>query len=774
MAAGFRAPVHSHHRVFSTVRSFTVSGPLAALLAVLPFVVSAESGDAGQAAPVVAPGEAGASASVTELPAVVVTSSGLEDTAPGGRSLDREELATPAAAAGDSARLLRDIPGVNLHGAGGVSSLPVINGLADDRVRVQVDGMDPVAACPNHMNSPLSYINPSRVSSVTVYAGITPVSAGGDSIGGTIQVESAPPQFAAPGDGVLTEGQAGSYYRSNGDAYGYNLGATLAGRNVSLSYDQSFAQADNYRAGGDFKPAGYGGIIMGEWLDGDVVGSSAYDRVENRDLGVALRSDNHLMQLNVGEQKVGFEGFPNQRMDMTYNRNRLVNLRYTGQYAWGELKARVFDQDTRHRMDMGPDRFSYGTGMPMDTQATTRGVSVTGDIEIGDADILRMGAEYQGYELDDWWPPVGDVGMMAPEPFININDGTRDRLGVFGEWQAQWAPEWLTLIGVRNETVVTDAGDVHGYNDWPLWADDAAAFNARGHRRTDHNWDMAALARYTPGATQTYEIGFARKNRSPNLYERYTWTTQPMASLMNNFVGDGNSYVGDIDLRPETAYTVGVSGDWRDARHDRWGVKLSGYFTYVNDYIDARRCDAVQCGGTANETATTGFVNLQYVNQNARLYGADLSASLVLADVSGVGRFTARGAVNYVRGENRTTGDNLYNIMPLNGRLALVHDLGGWSSTAEVLLVTSKTHVSQVRNEVPTSDYGLLNLRTGYAWKHASVDFSVENVLDRLYSQPLGGAYLGQGASMAINSIPWGVTVPGPGRSFNASLSLRF
>ncbi|MGC2049572.1 MAG: TonB-dependent receptor plug domain-containing protein [Gallionella sp.] len=95
-------------------------------------------------------------------------------------------MASQRAASSDSARLLQDIPGVSLYGAGGVSSLPAIHGLADDRIRIQVDGMDLVAACPNHMNSALFYIDPTKVGSATVFAGITPVSAGGDSIGGTI------------------------------------------------------------------------------------------------------------------------------------------------------------------------------------------------------------------------------------------------------------------------------------------------------------------------------------------------------------------------------------------------------------------------------------------------------------------------------------------------------------------------------------------------------------------------------------------------------------
>jgi iron complex outermembrane receptor protein len=77
---------------------------------------------------------------------------------------------------------------------------------------------------------------------------------------------------------------------------------------------------------------------------------------------------------------------------------------------------------------------------------------------------------------------------------------------------------------------------------------------------------------------QLFEAGFARKSRSPNLYQRYLWSTQPMAMLMNNFVGDGNGYVGNLDLKPEVAHTVSASGDWHDAEQKDWrcqGHRLS-------------------------------------------------------------------------------------------------------------------------------------------------------------------------------------------------------
>lgn len=706
-----------------------------------------------------------------------ITVSATQEEASTGSSLGASGIAETAlapqrSATSDTARLLQDVPGVSLYGAGGISSMPAIHGLADDRIRVQVDGMDLMASCPNHMNSSLSYIDPTKVAKVTVFSGITPVSVGGDSIGGSIQVTSAPPEFAAPDETVLAKGQVGSFYRGNGNAYGYNFGATLAGEWVNVTYSESSSQADNYTAGRRFKPTARG-RENGPLIPGDVVGSSSYDGSTNRDLGIAFRHAGHLLQLNVSRQKVDFEGFPNQRMDMTDNDNRLFNVRYNGTYQWGDLEAHLYRQETRHRMDMGPDRYSYGTGMPMLTKGKTTGMQAQGNIILSERDILRLGAEYQYYSLFDWWPPVG--GSMGPNTFWNVDYGQREKIDAFAEWEASWNPQWTSLLGMRSDTVRTGAGPVQGYDNGlaGLWGDDAAVFNALHRDRTDYNWDLSALARYTPDATRTYEAGYARKSRSPNLYQRYAWATNAMAALMNNFVGDGNGYVGNVGLKPEVANTVSVTGDWHDAGTKQWGVKATAYYTYIQDYIDAKRCDFGQCSAE-NVSATNSFVILQYVNQDAQLYGLDLSGHRVLAETDGFGSFTATGLMNYVRGENRTTGDDLYNIMPLNGKLALENRWGALTTTAEIQLVAAKTHLSRVRNEIQTDGYSLLNLRSSYEWKHARLDFGIENLFDRFYSLPLGGAYVGQGASMTSSGIPWGIPVPGRGRSINISLNMHF
>jgi iron complex outermembrane receptor protein len=166
------------------------------------------------------------------------------------------------------------------------------------------------------------------------------------------------------------------------------------------------------------------------------------------------------------------------------------------------------------------------------------------------------------------------------------------------------------------------------------------------------------------------------------------------------------------------------------------------------------------------------------VNQSAHLYGADVSGRWLLASMENFGAFKVSGVMSYVDGRNETTHDNLYNIMPLNAKFSLEQKLGGWTNVAEVKLVSEKDDVQAVRKELRTPGYGLLNLYSSYEWKQVRFDVGVENVFDKLYYHPLGGAYVGQGATMSSGTTAgtpqYGTSVPGMGRSINLGLTLKF
>lgn len=697
----------------------------------------------------------------------------LEDPTPNFTEITQESIAGQRATTSDTARLLQDVPGVSIYGAGGISSLPAIHGMADDRVRVLVDGMGVMPSCPNHMNSPLSTIDPTDVSGIKIISGITPVSLGGDSIGGTVMVDSTEPEFATHEIGTLVKGQVGAFYRSNGRGVGGNLSATYANEWINLTYNGSTAQSRNTKAGEDFKPAGLAAADRG-WLAGNEIGSSAF-KARNNELGLAMRHDHHLVEFKASVQDIPYELFPNQRMDLVGNNNKQANLHYKGRFDWGDINARVFEQITHHQMQFGDDKqLHYGTalGMPMNSEGKTKGASVQAEIVASNRDTIKLGGELINYHLDDVWPAsMATMGGMGPDNFINLNNAHRNRFGLFAEWDANWNANWFSQLGLRSERVSMNTGNVMGYNNMPMYGIDADAFNTQNHQRTDNNVDFTALVKYTPSDNQSIEFGYAQKTRSPNLYERYTWSAMMMTSAMNNFVGDGNGYVGNLNLKPEVAHTVSATWDTHDVTNKAWQFKATPYYTHVTNYIDAQRCPVTFSSNCSaqNITTTTGFVNLQYVNQTAHLFGLDLSGNMVLSK-----NLNATGVLNYARGRNQTTGDSLYNIMPLNTKLALVHNEGSWTNTAEVQLVAAKTHVSAVRNENQTSGSGLFNIRTAYKWKNIRIDLGIENFFNRFYNLPLGGAYVGQGKTMSTKSTPWGVPVPGVGRSINTAVTVSF
>lgn len=683
------------------------------------------------------------------LPAFCIEAISQETVITGTSEKPEAPLASKRLKTSDTASLLKDEPGVTLATGGGVSSLPIIHGLGDDRLTIYVDGMCLTSACANHMNPPLSYIAPSNVSRIGVKTGVSPVSYGGDNVGGTIHVESDQPIFAQPGDGIKESGSVSTSYRSVNQSTGAAFSAAVANSSVSFGVTGSIDHADDYKDG-----------------HGNTVTSTYY---ESRNLGatLAFKGDDSLLSFKAGHQSISGQGFVNQWMDMVDNNASFINIAYKNSFGWGKLDAKAYWEKTYHKMDSGKDKLAIPavqTGMkdmPMETRGIDLGYSLKTDIPFAEKNILRLGNEFHRFTLNDSWPPVAGSMMMSPNTFININDGRRDRYGLFAEWEAKVSTEVTTVLGIRNELVQMDTGSVQGYNTGMMYAADANAFNVLDHARNDNNLDITALARFEPSSKASYEIGYARKTRSPNLYERYAWSKSFMCSGMINWFGDGNGYVGNLDLKPEVANTLSLTADWHDSEHTSWDLRVTPYYTYVNDYVDVNVLSLKATGNT-----------LQFANHDARLYGVDISGNVGIWETGSFGHGQIIGNIGYVHGRNLDTGNSLYHMMPLNGSLTLEQKLAGWTNAVELQLVDGKTEVDPLRKEPTTFGYALLNLRTAYQWKNLRLDFGITNLFDKFYYLPLGGINYDQ--NLARKRLLPFESVAGQGRSFNVGLTQSF
>lgn len=655
-------------------------------------------------------------------------------------TLDFNSLENAQARSSDTASLFKDVPGVDLNTGGGVSSLPSIHGMADDRVKISVNGMNITSACSNHMNPSLSYITPTNVGQALVMAGITPVSMGGDSTGGTIVVDSLTPDFATSADKPLFFANAGGFFRSANDNLGNNASVKYANQDYSFDANASWSKAINYRTGNN----------------GAAVVPSLF-LTSNLYLRAAKALDNGYVAADLSLQHIPYQGFPNQRMDVTENNAVLGGISFENQYDWGKLDGRVYHHQTWHTMDTLDERRT--APMPMKTNGSDLGYRLRAHIPLNEQHTLRVGSEFFRQTLDDWWPSTQDTG---PKDFLSINNGERNRLGTFVEWQADWNNQWTSQLGVRNDMVWMDTDPVHGYYpqsqdlNAQLWQDD---FNNANRSKTDTNFDVTGQTRYTANAWSEYELGIARKTRSPNLYERYSWYGH---NSMITWFGDGNAYAGNLDLKPEVAYNFSITGAWHDTEEKIWSMRISPYYTHIVDYIWGQT-ESIDMGGFRGMQ----FVNLPY----ADLYGVDSAMRYVFLPKSSSGKWAARGKLAYVRGigkdglkgrpcpydikaicgavgwpeDGMQAPDkvNLYHMMPLNGTITLENGLeGDWGSLQSEVsldLVKSKTSVATTYGEPETPGYALLNVLSRYQYKNLKLDIGVDNILDKRYYHPLGG-----------------------------------
>ncbi len=687
----------------------------------------------------------------TDLPPVqadvVAASEALPEPGAPTRVVAGEILSRRKAAGDDAVSMLVGEPGVAIQAGGGTTALPSVRGMTDDRMLVTVDGAETTAFCPNHMNPPGSYVLASSVETISLSPTLSPVSAGGDNIGGVIAITTRGPVFAAADEGLRTEGQASLNYRSSIEGGSASMRAAVAGERYSLGLETSWARGGNYRSG-------YGRDVL----------STEYESYDAAAI-LAARTEQGVLSLRVGRQFTPYQGFANQRMDMTANASSFADLRYEGFYAWGEVTARASWRDVEHEMNFLPDK---GGDMPMLSHGADLGLALAVTIPTGEAGQLGLGLDLRRTDLDDWWPPVAGSVMMGPNRYLNINGGMRNRTGLWAEWTGPVAADWILVAGLRLEQVETDAGDVQPYSWTGMMnaADVAAAtaFNARDRQKSDDVADLTLLARWTPSEALSLEFGYARKTRVPNLYERYAWGLGQMSAAMTSMAGDANAYVGDIDLRPETANNLGATLRLASPGANRQ-LTVSVFHSEIEDYVDADRFGVFGPGGS--------FARLRFANHDAWMQGLEVSGRTDLWTLGDFAPAALSGSLSWMRGENRDSGDNLYHMAPLTGRFTLEQPLGTWTAVAELELVGEKDRVSVTRNEPVTDRYALLNLKA--VWKPTErlrLDVAVENAFDEGYDLPLGGVSFGD--FKAGGMVPPIAALPGPGRSLNLGLTLEF
>jgi iron complex outermembrane recepter protein len=589
----------------------------------------------------------------------------------------------------DTSALLENTPGASIVRNGDLTGIVQLRGLFNDRVRVDIDGMQITPACPNHMDPPLHYTMPTQLDSLEILPGITPVSDGGDSIAGTVKARSIDPAFFDDGAGV--RGEAGASYSGGNEGKLASTHVEAGNEHYVLSADGGWARANDT-----------------DFADGRVADTGYKTRSGAVRLDARTRDGRTTVEL--GAQSSDDVGTPALPMDMVKDNANRIRFNYGGALNIYEVNLSAYWHDINHTMDNYSLRPNTGMRMEAPSDSRDAGFRLALARPAGGGK-LNMGVEGYSNALD-----VYQRNVQTSATQDTFRDASRERAGVFAEWEHQPARNWQAQYGLRTDYVQSDTRNIA--NSFPPTSADRATFNGRSHYRNHLQLDATALWRYSASPALDYVVGLARKTRSPSLLEYYLWT--PLSASAGQ--ADGRTYLGNLDLDPEISHQISLGLEYQPAD---FSIKPSIFYNRVHDYIQ---------GSPIARLDANGKPVLKYKNFDAELYGVDGSWSWQTTSTVALG-----GTLSYVRGKNRTTNDNLYRIAPLNGELYGDWRTGRWTHRAEIRAAAQQHEVSSYNDEQKSGGWAILNLRTRWSGSQWQLGGGIENLFNKNYHDHLAG-----------------------------------
>ena len=615
----------------------------------------------------------------------------------------------------DNSDLMRLFPGGNRNANGPLTRISQYRGLFGAQNNVLVDGAGYSADCPNWMDTPLSSIPQSLTESVTLYRGLASVKTVQEGLGNGIEIRSRSGGFSSTAD-WSAYGNATAGYGSNASAWNASVFAGIHNDKNWLDAAASIDVGDDYE------------------FDGGSVSATEYDRAQYR-FGYGHQFAEADIALRASINRTGNAGTPALPMDMRYLDSEQYSFEWNTPLGPGALH---FSADTLS-VDHIMDNFTLRPPPP-----NKKGQPVYREsAPLGETDAMKLSYLLEGditweFGLDGKWEdhdhPVADP-TNADFHIDNFKDVKRDRAGLFATatWQAA---AWDLEAGLRFNRVEMDAGEVGGNLAIPpmspMYVQQvrldklAAEFNSADREKTDDQWSGLIKASRDLGEGVRLNLGLGRKARSPSYQERYLWL--PMSATAG--LADGWTYIGDIDLKPETSIELTAGIDWAGE-----GFRLTPelYYRDVSNFIQG----TPSTNTTANMFAmmSTGRPPLQYGNVDAELYGFDMGYEWQIA-----GPWQLRGTLSYVRGKRTDEKDNLYRIAPLTSVAELMYLRDRWFVSLQSVAAARQDKVADYNEEQETAGWGILNLRGAVEINDSlNLGLGVENLLDKVYRDHLGG-----------------------------------
>ncbi|OUS05959.1 hypothetical protein A9Q81_04245 [Gammaproteobacteria bacterium 42_54_T18] len=347
-------------------------------------------------------------------------------------SLEKENTVTP-----DSTELLNGMAGASVVKNGPLTGFAQYRGMFGQRINTVIDGATHTSGGPNWMDAPLHYAPASQVSNIRIYRGVSPVSSGQETIGGSVIVETKSGEFVDSTEAILS-GEISVGGETNNNATMVSVLVTVANKNHWLNVKGLGEQADDIE------------------FDGGEIMPTEYER--NRiDMGYGFRFGAHKIEVVGGRNETGDAGAPALPMDIRFVDTDILKGKYTYQGDGFVVESLLFANDVEHLMSNHLLREAPSNTMSYRT-ATATGESQGGKLvyrsEVGRSFEVGIDVLQSEHSTDVTNP---NMPMFLVE---NFSEAIRDSVGVYAESNFELSDMLSLEVGIRANHIRMDSGEV--------------------------------------------------------------------------------------------------------------------------------------------------------------------------------------------------------------------------------------------------------------------------------------------------------------------------
>ncbi|WP_187647415.1 TonB-dependent receptor [Nitrosophilus labii] len=641
--------------------------------------------------------------------------------------------------------LFETLPEINLVRASAIGNDIILRGFKRDDINVLIDGAKVYGGCPNRMDPPAMHVSSAQIEKVTVKEGPFDVENFG-SMGGMIDVKTKDPQ----------KGQSAEISFIYG-SYDYNklsISGNAGNDKIKILLGYSHESSDQYKDG-DGKT-----LVEQQWEQLPQTDKNRYQE-QYKDAKAYTRnsvwtkvllniSDNQELKISAYGDKATDVLYPAFQMDAQLDKTAMLNAEYAirnlSKYS-KKLSLKAYYSHVKH--DMGTEFREYGVpatdanGMYRThrVRSTIKGLKLENSFDLSDI-AWKIGADGS---LRNWDGICLNEPSETPKQVRIPNVDTKNR-AVFVK--AIKNIDNITIkFGARYDKTDIDANN---FND-PTISAIAGIQNYYDGKHSRNFNDLSAnlVLKYKVNDESSFFIGIGQGIRVPDAQELYF-----VGYMSGNWTRKGNPDLKEtknreIDIGYETL--IGETS-----------LKVTAFYSDLKDYIYAYKTNA------GNLSPTVYY--LTWENIDAHIYGTDLSIVSMIND-----ELSLEAGASYQRGRKDSqpidtqTDEDLAQIPPLKGRVALNYDNGDYFARVEVLAASKYSNYDADNGEQEIDGWTVLNLKGSKDLaKNITLNVGVDNVFDETYA--VNNTYAGR--ALIGGTTP--ILINEPGRFIYANLDFRF